>query len=485
LNGRHEVQEKRGRKLDQQTTNIWEKRLRLQREREVLQVTETKIQNDKEKVETAKREFLEEAQKWYSEKQGMVKLEEVVGELKAIAGAFQSQTTKKRRHKAKRLSSLALTPEATAAKRSKHRHADCRGPSFRESVEDPFHEPGYCDVSQSEFLRQPSEQPLHGPPSWSLSQRPFAISPTLTDRQHDYAAIGEEGSQDSKDMELAGDDGVRNDREKPGNGHGGEEVEESGAYEEVEEVEESGGGEEGEGGQEDEKSEEDGVDGEGEEGGVNGEGEEGEEGGVDEGGEEGEEGGVDGEGEGEERSAAAEPVRHANADQRRSQSLMRHSHRIITTYQRRPVVQQNSVNLPPDLQAIYDKVALPDHWTQHQDTRFKERLISTEESAKKERQRPGTCIDTLASAPALGKRFQGNSCWQRCITRQGIKKQNADARKACGICRQEGIDCIYFEFVDDIVAEHRVWKNGNPTNQCKEDVEEVKGKRWRLVCRST
>lgn len=66
--------------------------------------------------------------------------------------------------------------------------------------------------------------------------------------------------------------------------------------------------------------------------------------------EEGKEAGVDG--EGEERSAAAEPVRQTEADQRRSRSLMAHSHRIIHTYQRRPVVSQNSVNLPPDLQAI-------------------------------------------------------------------------------------------------------------------------------------
>lgn len=73
-------------------------------------------------------------------------------------------------------------------------------------------------------------------------------------------------------------------------------------------------------------------------------------GGVDGEAEEGKEGGVDG--EGEERSAAAEPVRQTEADQRRSQSLMQHSHRIIKTYERRPVVQQNSVNLPPDLRAI-------------------------------------------------------------------------------------------------------------------------------------
>lgn len=68
-------------------------------------------------METAKREILGEAEKWYLEKQAMVKLEEVVGELKAIAGAFQSKTTKKRGLKAKRPSSLALTPEATTTKR--------------------------------------------------------------------------------------------------------------------------------------------------------------------------------------------------------------------------------------------------------------------------------------------------------------------------------------------------------------------------------
>lgn len=95
-NVKHEALEQQSHKLDQQATHIWEKSLHLQRKREALQVLKAKTENERKKVETAKREFLEEAEKWYLEKQAMVKLEEAVGELKAIAGAFQSETTKKR-----------------------------------------------------------------------------------------------------------------------------------------------------------------------------------------------------------------------------------------------------------------------------------------------------------------------------------------------------------------------------------------------------
>lgn len=138
----------------------------------------------------------------------------------------------------------------------------------------------------------------------------------------------------------------------------------------------------------------------------------------------------------------------------------------------------------PATERLYSLVSLPSQWTSDQDKRFRERLVVTTKDATEDRYLPENCMNTLAAAPASGKRFRGRSCWQRCLTRDGTEKQNKDPKKACGFCSAAGVDCVYFEFVDGIVTSQKIWMNGRPAKHDGAEVKEVGGKRWRLLYRS-
>ena len=114
--------------------------------------------------------------------------------------------------------------------------------------------------------------------------------------------------------------------------------------------------------------------------------------------------------------------------------------------------------------------------------RLHERTLNTWEDATI-RNRPSSCMNTIASAPAR-KDFQQYSCWLRCITRDGIEGANDDNTKACNFCQKANVDCIYFVFVDGIVAVKGVWVDGKVTKCFNQQRAHVDGKRERLVYRS-
>lgn len=349
---RHESIEKRTNQLDQQITSIWEARLKLQSDRKHIRIEEIKAKKDQEKVETARREFLEEIAKWYSENQNLTNLEGVVHELKGIAGALQVGGEAKRPRTAKRVASRAMTPDPTARKRVKPPHMRRQEQRISSSM---------AQVSLNDDRASPSVHSRHESPRRS-PQSSQAISHTLTDG-------GSTNKAHFVDIEHVGKGQTPEGEENCDIGnHKAEDREDDGGGESEVELNDNTG-------RQPPKEKTDNI-----------------------------------------AAARRSPsLMHRSycitrTYAKQSRGIPVHDTSIAGLLKSTLRAASEHARLPPNLQRLYNMLELPEDWTADQDEKFKERLVSTEAEAKNERQKPEDCMNTLAKAPGKGQRFKGQSC---------------------------------------------------------------------------